>query len=655
MAFAATTAPLPPRRRALLDAIAATLVGIAGAGYRFLAHTSFTNDQFIHLAKSQAWLAGDWPIRDYTDAGAFLTVGASALVQALFGQSLLPELLLSIGALGIAAAVTCWFTARLTGSLLLGVMAAVLQIVVLPRLYSYPKMLFYPVLLVLLYRYADKPTFGRLLASTLWVVAAFLFRQDHGVYTAFAVALTIVFVHAREGAGAVLRRMTRFGAALLTGLLPFLIYVQLTAGLWPYLQVGLATSRGVAERTRVAPPSFHIASGPLLARRPAVAEDLPRIHVRWADHVDDRVRLAHERGVPLLFAEQVDGRTWRYRVAWNPTTELRQLLEGPDVEDVSGVDRKTLEFEQARPLSAAVLHQLGLYGLEPGPPLTSLPQNAAPFLYYTAWLLPIVTIMVWAWRRRTGQPSGSIPTRFSAGILVLAALALLCTAGFQRDEPSVRTADVFGTFPILFAWLMAALLSNPNRFSRAIAMTLALTVAAAVIVVGNAREMVDRTGVLRGPAAVAARASSIARSAYEWPWSLQWPGDDGWKLARYLHDCTRPNDRLLVTWLGPEYYVFSRRPFAGREAMLLPLYRTPATYEASVLETWKRQHVPIVLTGKATYPTFVAAYPALANHLATHYRPIADTQRDTNTITIYAERTRTPNGRDAESGWECFR
>jgi hypothetical protein len=631
------------------------LVGLAGAGYRFLAHTSFTNDQFIHLAKSQAWLAGDWPIRDYTDAGAVLTVGASALVQALFGQSLLPELLLSVGALGIAAAVTCWFTARLTGSLLLGVMAALLQIVVLPRLYGYPKMLFYPVLLALLYRYADKPTFGRLLTSTLWVVAAFLFRQDHGVYTAFAAAFTIVLVHAREGAGAVVRRLTTFGAVFVMCLLPFLIYVQLTAGVWPYLQVGLATSRGVAGVTRIAPPAFHIASGPLLGRGPARAEDLPRIHIRWADHVDDRVRLAHERGVPLLFAERIDGRTWRYRVAWNPTTGLRKLLDGTDVEDASGVDRETLAFEQSQPLSAAVLRRLGLYGLEPGPPLTSLPQNAAPFLYYTAWLLPIVTVMVWVWRQRTGQPPGSIPTHFSAGILVVAALALLCTAGFQRDEPSSRTPDVFGTFPILFAWLIAALLSVPNRMSRLIAITLALCVASAVMVVGNAGEMVERTGVLRGPGAVTARAASIARSASQWPWSSQWPGNDGWTLARYLHDCTQPNDRLLVTWLGPEYYVFSRRPFAGREAMLLPLYRTPATYEASVLETWKRQQVPIVLTEKATYPTFVAAYPALAHHIATHYRPVADTQRDTHTITIYAERTRMSNGRDTESGWECFR
>lgn len=63
----------------------------------------------------------------------------------------------------------------------------------------------------------------------------------------------------------------------------------------------------------------------------------------------------------------------------------------------------------------------------------------------------------------------------------------------------------------------------------------------------------------------------------------------------------------------------------------------------------------IVLTEKATYPTFTAAYPALAHHIATHYRPVGDTQRDTHTITIYAERSRMSKGRDTESGWECCR
>ena len=143
--------PLNGRWR--FDAIAAITVGVIGCTYRFLAHTSFNNDQFVHLARAQAWLAGDWPIRDYEEPGAILTVGLSAAAQALFGRTLLPELLLSIAALGIGAGVTCWLVIRLTGSRALGIFAAALQIAIGPRLYAYPKILLYPVALVLFHRY----------------------------------------------------------------------------------------------------------------------------------------------------------------------------------------------------------------------------------------------------------------------------------------------------------------------------------------------------------------------------------------------------------------------------------------------------------------------------------------------------------------------
>jgi hypothetical protein len=93
--------------RAALDVLVAIGVGVAGGACRFVAHKGFSNDQFIHLSKAQAWLAGDWPIRDFTDAGALLTIGSSAAAQALFGHTLLSELGLSIAGLGCGAAVTC--------------------------------------------------------------------------------------------------------------------------------------------------------------------------------------------------------------------------------------------------------------------------------------------------------------------------------------------------------------------------------------------------------------------------------------------------------------------------------------------------------------------------------------------------------------------
>ena len=65
---------------------------------------------------------------------------------------------------------------------------------------------------------------------------------------------------------------------------------------------------------------------------PADADTLPRIDIRWAASVGEASRMAHERAVPLLHAEHLDERTWRYRVERDRTDALRQLLISEDVE-----------------------------------------------------------------------------------------------------------------------------------------------------------------------------------------------------------------------------------------------------------------------------------------------------------------------------------
>lgn len=638
-----------------LDVIVASLIGLLGASYRFLAHTSFTNDQFVHLAKAQAWLAGDWPLRDYTEVGAILTIGVSAAAQAIFGQTLLPELLLSVGALGVGAAMTYWVTTRLTGYRILGVLAALLQILVLPRLYGYPKILLYPVLLLCLHRYADNPTLINLFLSSAWVSIAFLFRQDHGLYAAFAAGLTLLSVHGNQGWRRTTSRLATFAALCVLCLSPFLAYVQWQVGLPRYVRLGIETSRGEASRSRGDLPTFRIERGPWFIRT-AIDDELPRIHIRWAPHVDDNRRLSYERSVPLLAGEHIDARTWRYRVDWSQAPQLRRVLDGADVEDIAGVDRTTLVFDTPRPLRRLVIDRLGLRGLTPGPALESIPRNATAFVYYGAWILPVVGAIVWMRQRRDPEARWHLQT--DARVLVLCALALVCNAGLQRDDPDTRAPDVFGTFPIVLAWIVASLGLEPNRahrISRLLVVTLGATMIIAVTIVGNTREMVGRTRLIDGIGAVATRAADTLRSAREWPWSAQWPGHEEWRLARYIHDCTRPDDRLLVTWFAPEYYVFSRRPFAGHEVVLLPLYRQPSTYEGEVLASWTHHHVPIVVAQAATYDEFVAAYPALADHLATRYRRVAEAPWSGDAITIYADRARSATGRDNEFGWDCFR
>jgi hypothetical protein len=230
--------------------------------------------------------------------------------------------------------------------------------------------------------------------------------------------------------------------------------------------------------------------------------------------------------------------------------------------------------------------------------------------------------------------------------------------GFQRDEPAIRTPDVFGTFPILFAWVLSTLVTeyvgSRRALSRTAAVVLAVLVSASVAWLGGVREQLSRTGLLDGPRAVVTRATTLVASAQEWPWSAQWPGDQEWKVARYVHDCTRPGERLLVTWFAPQFNVFSRRPFVGRETVLMPLYRDPSTYEKTVLDAWTRQRVPIVLAEQSTYARFATAYPALAAYMGNHYRQVGAMPSRGDMILVYAERERDVTGIDAELGWECL-
>jgi hypothetical protein len=84
----------------------------------------------------------EWPTRDWVDAGSPLMSVASGAAQALFGSTLFAEAVLVLCAFGLAA-LTAATVIALTGSTSLAVVAALLEVVVLPRTCGYPKMFAY--------------------------------------------------------------------------------------------------------------------------------------------------------------------------------------------------------------------------------------------------------------------------------------------------------------------------------------------------------------------------------------------------------------------------------------------------------------------------------------------------------------------------------
>src|SRR5881628_435045 len=130
-----------PDRRG--DVVAATALGIVAFLYRYLTFTEFSNDHYVNLSRAQQWLLGDWPVRDFVDPGMPLTYALSAVVQWMSGPSLHAELLLIAAAFAAATVLTYVAAARVSGSIWLGVLAALVTLIVYPVSYSYPKLLPY--------------------------------------------------------------------------------------------------------------------------------------------------------------------------------------------------------------------------------------------------------------------------------------------------------------------------------------------------------------------------------------------------------------------------------------------------------------------------------------------------------------------------------
>lgn len=657
----ATEAERPSRRFPSLDLSVALLVGLLAFAYRYLTHTNFNNDHFAHLSRSQAWLAGDWPIRDYTDPGSLLLIGFSAGAQLLLGRHLLSELLLTIGGLAVAAGATSWVTTRLTGSRALGVLAAVLQVAAEPQLFGYPKFLIYPILLILCLRYVQRPTVSRMVPVAMWVALAGLIRHDHGVYTSIGALIAVVSAHRPQGIASTVRGVARFVATVATCLLPFLIYVQVEMGILNYLRLGIEMSSNEAQRSRATDgslPSFSLDRGRLVTRRPTQPEDLPRIRVRWSPAVSEQERAVFEQRARLLSAEPTDTRTWAYRADPDGFEALGEVLNSPAVEDVAGIDRQSMRLTEWEPAMRLALRSVGLDHLEPGPPIVSAlaASTLSVVLFYLCWSMPAVAFLLW-WLKPRRAPAGSSPVDVDAVIPTLCGVTLACTAGFLRLD-ILRLADVFGTFPILACWVLATLIAVDRQGLRAVARIAACALAIVVILcvyrLGGSE--FERAGQFAlHPTASFERAVQTTRSARDWPWALQWPGDSEWRLARYIHDCTNPDDRMLVTWAAPEFYFFSKRPFAGREGPLFPVLRRPASFEPQILDAWKQKRVPIVLTNEESYKEFATTFPALAAHLATAYAAAGTTQWDERpAITVHVDRSRVATGRDPEFGLPCF-
>lgn len=277
--------PIRGGKRRVDVAVAAALLFVCAWLFRFNdpggGFAGLTDDHFFYLLRGWQILLGDLPVRDFVDHGAPLYFYVSAAVQVLFGRGTLSELAFSTTMLALGSALTFWLAARASGSLLLGLLGAFLQILLMPRFYNYPKVLVYVALIPVLWRLADHPGWRPMLWLAVMTVVGLLLRLDHGVFAALATAamlLLLTEVPWRQRA----RGALVYGALVAALLTPYLVFVQLNGGVDRYLAQAFEWSQEERDRTPVAWPGLFdnpdgvseaARQGSLLRRGVAVVRD----------------------------------------------------------------------------------------------------------------------------------------------------------------------------------------------------------------------------------------------------------------------------------------------------------------------------------------------------------------------------------------------
>ncbi|HVZ24350.1 MAG TPA: hypothetical protein VG871_24925 [Vicinamibacterales bacterium] len=121
-------------------------------------------------------------------------------------------------------------------------------------------------------------------------------------------------------------------------------------------------------------------------------------------------------------------------------------------------------------------------------------------------------------------------------------------------------------------------------------------------------------------------------------------------VFHYLHDCTAPGDRLLVT--GPTPYdvnYYAERPMAGGHLFWHQHWGTDPETEARSLAMLERQSVPFVFSSSAPVFEDFQRYPAIARYLAAYYVPVK-----TFDGRLLVDTRRRPTGRFGPDALPCF-
>jgi len=660
-----TEAPTGDRRVGrIAQFIGLLLASVAAIWHAFLM-TSATNDNFLHMTLAKQWLAGDWPVRDFFDHGWVLQYSLSAGAQLIGGERPMSEAVIVAVAWAISTYVVYQTVLRLTEHVPAALLAASLLIIAGARGYSYPKGIVYAVAASLWWDYVRKPTAAKIVGFGAWAAIAFYWRPDHGIYVAVGLALAAVAAHGFRFL--TVRRCTLAAATMLGLLAPFLLYVQIAAGLLNYGQTGLSAAR--AEHVTQGPhewPVFRLWGS--LTTIDRAEQYAPAIGIRWKATSSEVQRQEVRARYALTPLESDEQSVERVRLSASSLESLRDLVNEPIVDDTAGIDRARGRLSSPWTTWEQWKFRHAWFRLRLFPSLDSS-TRASEIVVALFYALPILVTAIAPWIRVY------LPQWITTWHLVAFALfAFLVDAAMLRIPFPVRAADAVVLSAVMFgvcvAWLWRAAAAGRMarvgmRFgaSRVVfAVGAAFLVLSTFVNVAIVGRFADRLSGLAGGWTSLTRAQLAWSAGYRELNSsppLAYFVDERARLslrfAAYVRACVPMTERLLVLWFEPEIYYYGDRLMAQRHlgfaAALAPL----AHEQRMTLDKILHFSPPIALARRSALDGYArASFPGVVEYVEREYRLAASVVEEGEEYLVFVRRDRPALTTFGSEAWPCF-
>ena len=532
--------------------------------------------------------------------------------------------------------------------MLIAILVTVLEIVIYPRTYSYPKLLTYAVGALAMIAMAAMPSPRRILIMSAVVAMAFLFRHDHGVFIGVAAAGCVVLASRPEGWRTGFRR----GAALTAGtglfLLPWVAFVSLNGGLVPYFQAAVEFSRFEARATMLPSwPRFQLApEKPLLGLGPP---SRPLAQVEWTPATGEAERQTLERRYGLEYAREGDEARFYYVRDTRPEN-LRALADDPHVAGTAGLGRVNPPRWR---LWLAAISPLRLESA------LLIEANAEVWLFWLFWALPALCLAIGVRRVRRGRERwrGEVPVALS-----LAGMAMLVNAGFLRNTLAVRLPDAIVPAALLASWALGAAWTGDwsrralQSWIRTASLMVLMLSAAAIGQISAVREQYAYSALGSSVDGVERHAGEIRNLLRL---SHRQAGSSRYAIAlvpffEYLDRCTSPADRLIVTGESPDILIAAGRPFAGDAVVFGAWYASSARQDRTIERL--RARPALFAIHMSEYDQFRERFPLIHEYVSQSFRPMTQMPVDGGeTVRILVHADRIAVRVDANTGWPCFR